>query len=233
MERLDKLLAATGRWSRKECRELVRAGRVTVNGEKAGRPEEKCPPDAEITVDGQAVSCGGFFYLMLHKPAGVLSATEDVRQRTVLDLLPAHLRRVGLFPVGRLDKDTEGFLLLTNDGPLAHELLAPKKHVDKTYFVRVEGALDQADAAAFAAGMVLEDGTVCLSAGLQLLERADEGIVTLREGKYHQIKRMLAARGKPVCYLKRLSMGPLCLDEALGPGQWRELTAQERRALGR
>ncbi len=233
MERLDKLLAGTGRWSRKEGKELIRAGRVAVDGKTAARPEEKYPPDAEIAVDGEPVSCGGFFYLMLHKPAGVLSATGDARQKTVLELLPEHLRRVGLFPAGRLDKDTEGLLLLTNDGVLAHELLAPKKHVDKTYFVRVEGTLDQEDAAAFAEGMTLGDGTVCLSAGLELLERPDEALVTLREGKYHQVKRMLAARGKPVRYLKRLTMGPLTLDETLEPGQWRELTRQERKALGR
>jgi 16S rRNA pseudouridine516 synthase len=151
----------------------------------------------------------------------------------VLDLLPEHLRRVGLFPVGRLDKDTEGLLLLTNDGPLAHDLLSPKKHVDKTYFVQVEGALSREDADAFAAGMTLGDGSLCLSAGLEILEPPDQALVILREGKYHQVKRMLAARGKPVRYLKRLTMGPLRLDEALGPGQWRELTAQERSALGR
>ena len=233
MERLDKLLAGTGRWSRKEVKELVRAGRVAVDGKTAAKPEEKVPPDAAICVDGDAVACGGFLYLMLHKPAGYLSATEDPRQKTVLELLPEHLRRVGLFPVGRLDKDTEGLLLLTNDGVLAHELLAPKKHVDKTYFVRVDGALDAEDVNAFAAGMTLGDGTICLSAGLELLERPDEALVTLREGKYHQIKRMLGARGKPVLYLKRLTMGPLTLDETLEKGQWRELTGQERKALGR
>lgn len=233
MERLDKLLAGTGRWSRKEVKELVRTGRVTVDGQTAARPEEKYAPEAVITVDRERVICGGLYYLMLHKPAGVVSATEDPRQKTVLDLLPEHLRRVGLFPAGRLDKDTEGLLLLTNDGVLAHELLSPKKHVDKTYFVRVDGALDQEDVAAFAAGMTLEDGDTCLSAGLELLERPDEALVTLREGKYHQIKRMLAARGKPIRYLKRLTMGPLRLDETLEKGQWRELTAQERRALGR
>lgn len=233
MERLDKLLAGTGRWSRKEVKELIRAGRVTVDGKTAARPEEKCPPDAALAVDGESISCGGFLYLMLHKPAGFVSATEDPRQKTVLELLPEHLRRVGLFPAGRLDKDTEGLLLLTNDGVLAHELLAPKKHVDKTYFVRVDGALDQEDVNAFDAGMTLGDGTVCRSAGLEILERPDEALVTLREGKYHQIKRMLAARGKPVLYLKRLTMGPLTLDETLEKGQWRELTEQERRALGR
>ena len=233
MERLDKLLAGTGRWSRKEVKELVRTGRVRVNGVLAAKAEDKHDPNSVFTVDGEEIFCGQTVYIMLHKPAGVLSATEDARQKTVIDLLPEHLRRIGLFPVGRLDKDTEGLLLLTNDGPLGHELLAPKKHVDKTYFVRVDGALNAEDVDAFRSGMRLEDGYTCLSAGLELLEHPDEAIVTLREGKYHQIKRMLAARGKPVVYLKRLTMGPLTLDEKLELGQWRELTAEEKKMLGR
>ena len=225
MERLDKILANTGRWSRKEARELVRAGRVAVDGAVVRAPEVKTDPAARFTVDGEDVSGEKLVYLMLHKPAGLVSATEDPRQPTVLELLPAHLRRVGLFPAGRLDKDTEGLLLLTNDGPLAHRLLSPRRHVDKTYFVRVDGALDGADAAAFAAGMTLDDGLECLPAGLEVLETPDTAIVTLREGKYHQIKRMLAQRGKPVLYLKRLTMGPLTLDPALEKGAWRPLTA--------
>ena len=233
MERLDKLLAGTGRWSRKEVKELVRTGRVRVNGVLAAKAEDKHDPNSVFTVDGEQVFCGELVYIMLHKPAGVLSATEDARQQTVIDLLPEHLRRIGLFPVGRLDKDTEGLLLLTNDGPLGHELLAPKKHVDKTYFVRVDGQLNREDTQAFLAGMTLEDGYTCLSAGLEVLEDPSEGLVTLREGKYHQIKRMLAARGKPVVYLKRLTMGPLVLDEALDLGQWRELTSEEKKMLGR
>ena len=135
--------------------------------------------------------------------------------------------------MGRLDKDTEGLLLLTNDGPLGHRLLSPKKHVDKVYFVRVAGTLDGADSAAFRAGMTLEDGLHCLPAELEVLEEPDTGLVTLREGKYHQVKRMLAARGKPVTYLKRLSMGPLALDPDLAPGAWRPLTREEREVLGK
>ena len=231
MERLDKILANTGRWSRKEARELVRAGRVAVDGAVVRAPEVKTDPAARFTVDGEDVSGEKLVYLMLHKPAGLVSATEDPRQPTVLELLPAHLHRVGLFPAGRLDKDTEGLLLLTNDGPLAHRLLSPRRHVDKTYFVRVDGALDGADAAAFAAGMTLDDGLECLPAGLEVLETPDTAIVTLREGKYHQIKRMLAQRGKPVLYLKRLTMGPLTLDPALEKGAWRPLTAEELAAL--
>ncbi|NCE65795.1 rRNA pseudouridine synthase [Pseudoflavonifractor sp. 524-17] len=232
MERLDKILAGTGRWSRREVKELVRAGRVSVNGVTARSPEEKWDrAGLDLRVDGVSVSGEKFLYLMLHKPAGYVSATEDPRQPTVLDLLPPHLRRVGLFPAGRLDGDTEGLMLLTNDGPLAHRLLSPKKHVDKTYFVRVAGTLDEDDQAAFAAGMVLGDGLACLPAGLEALPAPGEGIVTLREGKYHQIKRMLAARGKPVVYLKRLTMGPLTLDESLPQGSWRPLTPEELAAL--
>lgn len=234
MERLDKILSGTGRWSRREVKELVKAGRVRANGQVVKRPEEKYDrAGLALTVDGEQVSGEEFYYLMLHKPAGVLSATEDPRQPTVLELLPPHLRRVGLFPVGRLDKDTEGLLLLTNDGPLGHRLLAPGRHVDKVYFVRVEGRLDGEDVRAFQAGMVLGDGLHCMPAALTPLEEPDTGLVTLREGKYHQVKRMLAARGKPVVYLKRLSMGPLELDPALKPGAWRPLTLREREDLAK
>ena len=231
MERLDKILANTGRWSRKEVRELVRAGRVTVNGVPVHSPEEEWDPAAEFAVDGVSVSGERMVYLMLHKPAGLVSATEDPKQPTVLELLPDHLKRVGLFPAGRLDKDTEGLLLLTNDGVLAHRLLAPRRHVDKTYFVQVEGQLDETDVEAFSTGMTLGDGLVCMPAGLEVLGQPDTAIVTLREGKYHQIKRMLASRGKPVRYLKRLTMGPLKLDPALKRGEWRPLTEEEMAAL--
>lgn len=227
MERLDKMLANTGHWSRKEVRELIKQGRVVVDGKPAVKFDEKYPPDTIIFVDGEEVLHSRKTYIMLHKPAGLLSATEDPRQKTVLDLLPEHLQKRELFPVGRLDKDTEGLLLLTDDGPLAHDLLSPKKHVDKVYFTRVDGILDEKDVAAFEAGMVLDDGFVCQSAGLEILEQPDTGLVTLREGKFHQVKRMLAARGKPVLYLKRLSMGGLCLDEGLALGEWRFLREDE------
>jgi len=231
MERLDKLLASTGRWSRKEVKELVRQGRILAEGRVAVRPEEKYPATADIRVDGERVNCTPFTYLMMNKPGGLLSATEDKRQQTVLDLLPEHYRRQGLFPVGRLDKDTEGLLLLTNDGELAHRLLAPKSHVDKVYLARVDGRVDGEDVQAFEQGMVLADGLECLPAGLEPLEDGSLCRVILREGKFHQVKRMLAQRGKPVLYLKRLSMGTLQLDEKLAPGQWRELKEQEVEGL--
>ena len=233
-ERLDKLIASTGRWSRREVKTLVREGRVLVDGRIAASPEDKCDPlTACIRVNGEALFYREHTYVMLHKPAGVLSATEDGRGKTVLDLLAPEYRRIGLFPVGRLDKDTEGLLLLTDDGALAHDLLAPKKHVDKVYFVRTGGALDDADCAAFAAGLTLGDGLACLPARLQILNSGaqSEALVTIHEGKFHQIKRMLASRGKPVVYLKRLAMGPLTLDETLPKGEYRLLTAQEIAAL--
>lgn len=231
MERLDKIISATGKKSRREVREMVRQGRVLVDGKPAPAADMKIDPQtAVILLDGEPLGYEKFTYVMLHKPAGVLTATEDRRQETVLDLLPPELRRRALSPVGRLDKDTEGLLLLTNDGQLAHRLLSPKSHVDKVYYARVDGALEPGDIAAFAAGMTLGDGLECLPAGLEILSPT-EALVTLREGKFHQAKRMLAARGKPVLYLKRLSMGRLRLDPALAPGAWRMLTEEERSAL--
>lgn len=231
MERLDKIISATGKKSRREVREMVRQGRVLVDGKPVPAADMKVDPQtAVILLDGEPLGYEKFTYVMLHKPAGVLTATEDRQQETVLNLLPPELRRRALSPVGRLDKDTEGLLLLTNDGQLAHRLLSPKSHVDKVYYARVDGALEPGDIAAFAAGMTLGDGLACLPAGLEILSPT-EALVTLREGKFHQVKRMLAARGKPVLYLKRLSMGRLRLDPALAPGAWRMLTEEERSAL--
>ena len=232
MDRIDKLLCATGRWSRREIKDLVRQGRVLADGRAVRRPEEKVDPSAvSLVVDGERVDCSPCVYVMLHKPAGLLSATEDRSQPTVVELLPEDLRRRGLFPVGRLDKDTTGLLLLTDDGELAHRLLSPKKHVDKVYVVRVEGRIDQEDVRVLGEGMTLGDGLRCLPAGLEPLGDGGMCLVTLREGKYHQVKRMLAARGKPVLALHRLSMGSLTLDEGLKPGQWRFLSKDERAKL--
>lgn len=227
MERLDKILSSTGRWSRREVKELVRSGRVTVNGVCAKSAEEKAERETDVLrVDGEDVFTAKYTYLMLNKPAGLVSATDDPRETTVLTLLPDHLRKIGLFPAGRLDKDTVGLLLLTNDGELAHRLLAPKSHVDKVYQVRVDGVFTDSDVTAFREGVTLADGYTCLPAGLELLGES-EALVTLREGKYHQIKRMCAARGKPVVYLQRLRFGCLTLDETLAEGEWRPLTARE------
>ena len=233
MERLDKRLAATGQWSRKEAKELIRAGRVSVGGTVCRSPEEKVAPDTPVAVDGTTIGAGGAVYLMLHKPVGVVSATEDGRDRTVLDLLPPQYREMGLFPVGRLDKDTEGLLLITNDGPLAHRLLSPRHHVDKVYYVEVDGILDQEDVEAVSQGILLRDGYQCLPGKLELLSGNTAAYITIREGKYHQIKRMMAARGKPVTYLKRIKFGALTLDEQLDKGGWRALTDREIHSLFR
>lgn len=229
-QRLDKIIASTGKWSRREVKALVRQGRVLVDGFPARFAEEKADPEtAEITVNGEPLAYRRHTWIMLNKPAGYLSATEDGRGATVLDLLPPELRKQGLFPVGRLDKDTEGLLLLTNEGGLAHELLSPKYHVEKEYYVRVSGRLTEEDCRAFAAGMTLDDGLVCRPAGLVILTAGEESEahVTLREGKFHQVKRMLAHRGKPVLYLERIRMGNLPLDLSLSRGEFRFLSEAE------
>ena len=233
MERLDKRLAGTGLWSRKEAKDLVRAGRVTVNGAVCRSSEEKVEESAVIAVDGNPVVGESVEYLLLHKPAGVVSATEDSRDQTVLDLLPERYQKMGLFPVGRLDKDTEGLLLLTNDGPLAHRLLAPRRHVDKVYYLEVDGVLDGADCDACRSGIRLADGYTCLPAELEICPGGTAGYLTICEGKYHQVKRMMASRGKPVTYLKRVAFGPLKLEEELEKGCWRALTEEEKQALFR
>ncbi|MCI7741702.1 MAG: rRNA pseudouridine synthase [Clostridiales bacterium] len=229
-QRLDKIIASTGKWSRKEVKNLIRHGQVLVDGLPAAGPEEKADPEAaEIVVNGERLTYQRYTWIMLNKPAGYLSATEDGRGKTVLDLLAQELRRQGLFPVGRLDKDTEGLLLLTNEGGLAHDLLSPRHHVDKVYYARVAGHLTEEDCQAFAAGMTLDDGLVCQSAVLEILSAGEESEahVTLREGKFHQVKRMLAYRGKPVLYLERVKMGNLTLDPDLPRGEYRFLTAEE------
>ena len=233
MERREKLLASRGRWPRRGVKVVVREGGVLVDGVPAARAEDKADPAASrIQVDGEEAVIRAYTYVMLNKPAGVLSATEDPRQETVLDLLSPELRRQGLSPVGRLDKDSEGLLLLTNDGELAHRLLSPKRHVDKVYRIRVDRPLGEADRAAFAAGIVLADGTACLPAKLEPLGEGLEALVTLHEGKFHQIKRMIASRGAAVCRLERLSMGTLVLDDGLERGQYRLLTGEEVLKIG-
>ena len=229
-QRLDKVIASTGKFSRREVKLLVRQGRVLVDGVPARSGEEKVDPEAEeILINGQKLIYRQFTWVMLNKPAGYLSATEDGRGATVLDLLPQELQKQKLFPVGRLDKDTEGLLLLTNEGGLAHDLLSPRHHVDKVYYTRVAGRLTEEDCCAFEAGMTLDDGLGCQSAGVEILNAGEESeaYVTLREGKFHQVKRMLAFRGKPVLYLERIKMGNLTLDPSLSRGEFRFLTEKE------
>ena len=234
MERLDKLIASTGYYSRREVKALIRRGLVLVDGVPARSAEQKTDGEAaEIQVNGRTLTCRRCTYLMMHKPGGVLSATEDRRQQTVLDLLPPHLRRIGLFPVGRLDKDTEGLLLLTNDGGLAHRLLAPKSHVDKVYLARVDVPLTEEDAEAFARGVPIGENQVCLPAKLEIGGDSRLGFVTLHEGKFHQIKRMFLSRGKTVLSLRRIAMGTLRLGGDLGEGEYRYLSEQEIAELNR
>lgn len=225
--RLDKLISGTGLASRRETASLVRLGRITIDGRPAHAPDEKVDPETvEIRLDGERVCCAKHRYFILNKPAGVLSATEDAAQETALDLLPPELRRIGLSPAGRLDKDTTGLLILTNDGEMLHRIISPKKHVPKRYLAQVEQAPDAGAEAAFEAGITLGDGTKCLPARLE--RRGErEVLVTVYEGKYHQVKRMLASRGAPVARLHRLSVGSLALPEELPPGGWAELDAKE------
>ena len=234
MQRLDKIIASTGKWSRREVKALIRQGRVLVDGIPARSAEDKTAPEsAEITVNGEALVYRRYTWVMLNKPAGYLSATEDGRGPTVLDLLPPELKKQGLFPVGRLDKDTEGLLLLTNEGGLAHDLLSPRHHVEKVYYAQVTGRLTEEDCRAFAQGITLEDGLACMPAGLEILSAGEESEchVTLREGKFQQVKRMLAFRGKPVLYLERVRMGNLPLDPSLSRGDYRFLTPEELESL--
>ena len=227
--RLDKLLCALGVFSRSGSREAIRSGRVTVNGTVTPDSTFSVTEHDAVWLDGQPLDTRLTRHVMLFKPSGVLTAAEDRRQQTVMSLLPPVYTSLGCMPVGRLDKDTTGLLLLTTDGALAHRLISPARHVDKVYRSQVSGALSAEDAEAFAAGMVLSDFTA-LPAKLEILT-PDTALVTVQEGKYHQVKRMFAARGKPVIALHRLSFGPLILDPALSPGRYRELTQEETAAL--
>ena len=227
--RLDKLLSQLGVASRGECRDLLKAGRVRVNGDIMKNGAYAVPEGAEVTVDGKILDTRLNRYVMLYKPAGVLTAREDRSAQTVMDLLPPVYASLACMPVGRLDKDTTGILLLTTDGELAHRLISPARHVDKVYEAQVDGALESADAERFGAGIALKDFTA-LPAKLEILS-ANRGRVTVQEGKYHQVKRMFGAVGKPVTALHRVSFGPLRLDEKLRPGEYRELKEEEIAAL--
>ena len=231
--RLDKFLADMGADSRAGLKERIRQGQVKVNGVIVKKADFRVDADTDlVTLQDKPVVYEEFQYFMLNKPQGVVTATRDRREKTVLELLPA-LRRRDLSPVGRLDKDTEGLLLITNDGKLAHRLLSPKKHVKKEYFAVIDGHVGSADQQAFREGLDIGDEMPTLPAELFILEAGgiSEVIVTIEEGRFHQIKRMFEALDKRVTYLKRISMGPLKLDETLKPGQYRRLAEEEQRAL--
>ena len=233
--RLDKCLADCGLGTRSEVKSLLKAKRITVNGKVVTNGKVQVNPETdEILFDGEAIQYEEFVYIMMNKPKGVVSATEDNLHKTVLDLIDPLYFKKGVFPVGRLDIDTHGLLLLTNDGELAHRLLSPKKHVTKIYQARVEGVMTAEDAVAFEKGIVLSDGTECMPARLDILSTTqDESIVQihLKEGKFHQVKRMVKACGKTVVDLQRLTMGPLKLDESLALGESRPLTEEELESL--
>ena len=234
--RLDKFLVACAVGSRTEVKNLLKAGRVTVNGKKEKSAKLQIDEETdEICFDGQKLDYEEFVYYMMNKPQGVISATEDPKHKTVLDLMDDYARAKEVFPVGRLDIDTHGLLLLTNDGKLAHALLSPKRHVDKTYLAQINGVMTDADVETFAQGIPLKDFT-CQPAKLELVSidrEKEESLVrvTIAEGKFHQIKRMVAYCGKEVVDLQRLTMGTLTLDENLKRGEWRRLSKEELEGL--
>ena len=232
MMRLDKYLAEMGIGTRQEVKKKIRQGNISVNGTVVKAADTKIDENQdEIMANGQPVSYVSYEYYMLNKPAGVISATEDRKDTTVLDLIKDKKRK-DLFPVGRLDKDTEGLLLITNDGDLAHRLLAPKKHVDKVYYAKIRGKVTEEDVKQFEKGLNIgteDKPEMTRPASLEILTSADESQIrlTIHEGKFHQVKRMFLAVGKEVTYLKRERMGTLCLDENLKPGEYRPLTKGE------
>ena len=230
MERLDKFLCDSGVGTRSQVKGILKAGRVTVDGLVERDNSRKIDPARQtVCLDGEVLGGKRRLVVMLNKPAGFVTATEDKTERTVMELLPPEIRAQDVKPVGRLDKATEGLLLFTNDGDLLHRLISPKKEVPKIYYARHEGTATAEDVAAFAAGLTLGDGTVCLPANLEILGEG-ESLVTVCEGKYHQVRRMMASRGMPVTYLERRQEGGLTLGD-LPRGQVRELTEQEIRML--
>lgn len=230
MERLDKFLCDCGVGTRSQVKQILKSGRVTVDGRPEKDAARKVDPNSqEICLDGEALGKPGVLVVMLNKPAGFVTATEDKTERTVMELLPEKYKHMDLKPVGRLDKATEGLLLFTNDGDLLHRLISPKKEVPKVYYARHEGQAGEADVQAFAQGLTLKDGTQCLSAVLEPLG-AGESRITVKEGKYHQVRRMMASRGMTVTYLERIAEGNLTLGD-LPRGQVRELTQEEVQSL--
>ncbi len=226
-QRLDKILSNLGFGSRKEIGSAIRSGKVTIDGKICKSPEEKIDPElCSICFCGEQIEYREYEYIMMNKPAGYLSATEDNRQMTVMELLPERLKRIGLFPAGRLDRDSEGLLLLTNDGAAAHAIISPKRHVDKLYYIRYSGRLDDDTEKRFREGIEIDQGEKCLPAEIEFTGDG-EALVTVHEGKFHQVKRMIAAAGGEVVYLKRLRIGMIELDKNLKEGQIRRLNERE------
>jgi 16S rRNA pseudouridine516 synthase len=232
-ERVDKVLSNMGFGSRREIKEKMKKKVVTVDGELITDPGFKVDPEEDkIIIEGEEVFYRKYIYLMMNKPQDVVSATSDNHDQTVIDLLPFDYKTFDPAPVGRLDKDTVGLLLITNDGELNHQLLSPRSHVDKVYYAYLEKEATEEDIRAFEKGIVLSDGYKCMPAGLRIDEEDKKEVyVTLREGKFHQVKRMFHARDNEVTYLQRVAFGPLTLDENLEEGDFRELTDEELEAL--
>ena len=235
MERIDKILSNLGHGTRKEVKALLKKGKVEVDGVIATDSAMKIDPDkAIIVVSGEEIKYRKFIYLIMNKPAGVVSATVDNHDETVIDLLDEQYHSFKPFPIGRLDKDTVGLLLITNDGELNHKLIAPKNHVDKVYYAEINKFIDSKDVATFKNGVVIDDGYKCMPAILEVLsanENGSEVMVTIQEGKFHQVKRMFESVDKKVVFLRRISFGPLKLDEKLCEGQYRELSDEEINSL--
>ena len=230
--RIDKFLSVTGKATRTEAKKAIRAKAVTVNGVAVTASDMHIDPNKDIvSFFGEKIVYMEHTYIMMNKPDGVVSATEDGRDKTVIDILPADVRNDKLFPCGRLDKNTLGLMLITDNGELAHELLSPRSHVSKAYRFKSAEPISEEDAKRFEHGVTLADGYVTMPAKIELSGIGDEGIITLKEGKYHQIKRMLGALDNKIIYLERISFGPLTLDENLGRGEWRYLTEEEIEAL--
>jgi len=229
-ERLDKVLSNMGYGSRKDVKKIIKSGRVKLNGEIFKKNDAKINPYEDIiTIDGIELEYREYIYLMMNKPQGVVSSTDDPVNRTVLDLIDEEYLIFEPFPAGRLDKDTEGLILLTNDGQLAHKILSPKNKIGKTYYVEVDGYVDQSHIPTFKEGIVLDDGYKTMAADLEIIESGvfSKVRLTIQEGKYHQVKRMFKSLNMEVVYLKRLSIGGLNLDENLSLGEYRELTEEE------
>ena len=227
--RLDKIISSTGEYSRSEASNLIRMGAVLVNGMPAASGADKYDPEIdEVVVKGVNISYAKYCYIMMNKPEGVLSATDDVRDKTVLDLLPEKYKKLKLFPAGRLDKASEGLMLLTNDGDYAHKVISPNKKVYKKYYVETEGVLTEKDCKAVELGIELKDFTT-MPGKMEIISAGEKSsaYVYIREGKFHQVRRMLQSLGKHVTYLKRMSIGGLVLDEKLGAGDYREMTSEE------
>ena len=231
MERLDKVLSNLGYGTRKEIKQVAKKGLIKVNGEIVKDNGMQVDPEVDrISINGEEIFYRKYIYLMMNKPDGVVSATFDNRDETVIDLLEIEHQVFEPFPVGRLDKDTVGLLLLTNDGELNHRLISPKWKVDKVYYAKIDKKVTEADIKKFKNGITLDDGYICKEAKLEILESSDSGskvMITIQEGKFHQVKRMFEAVDKSVVYLKRVEFGTLQLDEDLEEGEYRELTEEE------